>query len=87
MITNFIYWSLVGWCGTPWPRRWPFPNPNPPDPEPWWRGPLLGLAGGIAGGWLASQGMGMESMVASSFGALAGGRILSDVGANLLFKR
>lgn len=25
---------LAGWCGTPWPRRWPIPFPWPPKPEP-----------------------------------------------------
>lgn len=78
---TFVYWALVGWCGTPWPRRWPVP---PPPPEPWWRSALLGVIGGIIGGWAFGSALGMDGMVASSFGALAGGRILNDIAGGLM---
>jgi len=79
---QFVYWALVGWCGTPWPRKWPLP-PNP-DPEPWWRGPFIGIVGGIIGGYAFGAALGMDNMVVSSFGALAGGRVLNDLAGGLM---
>ncbi len=33
------------WCGTGWPRRWPFPWPPEPEPDPRWRADVfLGAA-------------------------------------------
>lgn len=85
MISNLVYWALVGWCGTP-PRPWPWPPPPPgPDPWPWWRNPVLGIIGGIAGGYLATALFGSEGMMlAQSFGALAGGRIVGELGGGLM---
>lgn len=28
--------DIDDWCGTGWPRRWPFPEPDP-SPQPWWQ--------------------------------------------------
>jgi len=79
MISQLIFWSLVGWCGTV-PRPLPWPPPPNPDPYPWWRNLVFGITGGIAGGFLVRSGLGFdEQIVAASFGALAGGRILSEV--------
>jgi len=81
MISQLILWSIVGWCGTP-PGR--IPIPVDPDPTPWWLRATLGVAGGIAGGFLVNNGLGMEAIAASSFGAFAGGRILYDVASPLV---
>ncbi|MBP8725023.1 MAG: hypothetical protein KBF37_09605 [Saprospiraceae bacterium] len=85
MLVQLVYWSLVGWCGTP-PRPWPFPPPPPGPPDPWWMKIGLGIAGGIAGGLLVKSGLGFEDMVATSFGAFAGGRIFSDVAGMVMSK-
>lgn len=48
-ITFLIIGFLAGWCGTPWPKRWPIPWPPvpKPDPPPCW---ICGnFASGIAG--------------------------------------
>ena len=80
MITLLFYWSLVGWCGTVPRPHFPWPKPEP-DPEPWWwwRNIVFGIIGGIAGGFLVHSGFGFEEIVATSFGALAGGRIISEI--------
>jgi len=37
------------WCGTGWPRRWPFPWPPEPEPDPRWRSEVfLGAALAVA---------------------------------------
>ncbi|MEM8896899.1 MAG: hypothetical protein AAGC85_02290 [Bacteroidota bacterium] len=82
MISLLAYWSLVGWCGTV-PRRFPFPIPPNPDPTPWWANIVFSVAGGIAGGFLVSQGLGFDEIIATSFGAFAGGRIVSELGSNV----
>jgi hypothetical protein len=84
-----VGWLLVGWCGTvPRPRP-PFP-PTPPDPDPWWRSTLLtglvGVVGGVIGGWafdqLFSADLGSAAGVLLTFaGAFVGGRIANDIGA------
>ncbi len=82
MLSQLAFWTLVGWCGTP-PGKIPIPIPDP-DPWPWWKNAAFGLVGGIAGGFLVQNGLGMESVVAGSFGAFAGGRILAEVGASVM---
>jgi uncharacterized membrane protein YeaQ/YmgE (transglycosylase-associated protein family) len=74
-------WALIGWCGTPFPRRWPWPPP-PPDGDPWIV-KVIGIIGGVAGGWAFGQlfGADLESaagLVVSFFGAWAGSIILND---------
>lgn len=78
----FGLWLLVGWCGTPWPRRWPWPRPDPP---PWWL-QVVGAVGGIIGGWAyqtmwpaGDMGVGALYAAATSVGALVGSIILQDV--------
>jgi hypothetical protein len=75
-------WVLVGWCGTPWPKRWPWP---PPDPDPWpWTRKLVSVVGGIVGGWAYNQlwtapeltGIGAT---ASALGAFVGSVVFGDV--------
>ena len=56
----------------------PFP-PSPPDPWPWWRNAALGISGGILGGILIKNGLGIDDFTAAGLGALAGGRIISDL--------
>ena len=74
---HLIYYALVGWCGTPHGGRIiPIPKKGPTDPEPW-KTIFAGILGGLAGGYLANIGLNGD-MVASSFGALTGGRIVSD---------
>lgn len=83
MIGQLVYWALVGWCGTvPIPR---FPPPPAPDPWPWWRNAVTGIVGGIAGGYLVSAGLGYQDLIATSFGALAGGRIVSEISGAMKF--
>jgi uncharacterized membrane protein YeaQ/YmgE (transglycosylase-associated protein family) len=85
---EFVIWALVGWCGTPW-RRWPVP-PGP-GPEPWLSVRILGVIGGLAGGWimtrffdgtpLAAHTLGY--VAAASVGAFVGGRVLAEVTSRL----
>lgn len=76
---EFAMWALVGWCGTP-PRPWPWPWP--PDP---WISKVIGLVGGVAGGWAYTQtfGAGGEidalGVAAGSVGAWVGATVLSNV--------
>ncbi len=81
----FLFWAAVGWCGTPW--RWPFPPP-PPPPDPWWFiDRIVGIVGGIIGGWLfvqawpipQAEGTAALAVLASGAGALVGSLILSDL--------
>jgi len=81
-IALFGLWVLVGWCGTPWPRRWPWPPPPPPDP---WSTKVVNVVGGVIGGWTFNQiwsaGEAMTGIdaAATSLGAFVGSAILGDV--------
>jgi hypothetical protein len=77
-----LFWGLAGWCGTPW-RHWP--PPPPPGPDPWWAVKVLGVIGGVGGGWLfhALSSDPMPGIV----GAFIGGRVLSDLGGAILPQR
>lgn len=93
---QFIYFALIGWCGNePRPKFVlkkpklgdPIPNPDeavmdPTKPQPWIN-IITATVGGLAGGYLANLGMGGD-MVTSSFGALAGGRVVSDIAGRVL---
>ena len=77
------WWIIVGWCGTV-PRPWPIPpRPPGPDPDPWFR--VMGVIGGLAGGWAFSQmfpgGDASMALVAATtgVGAFVGSVLLSDV--------
>jgi hypothetical protein len=76
-IALLVLWAADGWCGTPWPGH---PHPHP-DPDPWWWR-LIGLVGGIIGGWLFSVAWpagNVEPAVfaaVSSLGAFIGGAVL-----------
>lgn len=76
------FWALVGWCGTPWPRRWPWPPPPPPDP---WLTKAVNVVGGIAGGWAFTQvwaatgQMTGIDVAASAVGAYVGAVVLGDL--------
>lgn len=76
-ISLLAFWGLVGWCGTPWPRRWPFPWPPGPDPDPW-IAKVIGVAGGILGGLAFGQ-FTDTSLVIGAIGAWAGSTILSEI--------
>ncbi len=77
------FWALVGWCGTPWPRRWHWPPP-PPPPDPWLT-KAINVVGGIAGGWAFTQAWAVTGQMsgidvaASAVGALVGATILGDL--------
>ena len=78
---NYVFWAMwgaVGWCGTPW-RRWP----PKPEPDPWWWR-VLGVVGGILGGWAFTSAFPGGNDIAmnavlSSVGALAGSIIVQDI--------
>lgn len=84
------FWALVGWCGTPWPRRWPLPPPPPPDP---WLTKAVNVVGGIAGGWAFTQvwaaggQMTGIDVAASAVGAFVGAVLLGDVVALVQTRR
>jgi predicted lipid-binding transport protein (Tim44 family) len=80
MNTQFLVLAaFVGWCGTPWPRRWPWPwPPPPPDPNPW-ISKIIGVIGGIAGGWALGSMGGAEGIVAVAIGAWAGSVFFNDL--------
>ena len=81
MTTLAVLWALVGWCGTV-PKKFPIP---PPQPDPWpWKDTLIGIIGGIAGGFLVHSGLNIQEMAGTGFGALAGGRILSDIAGAIM---
>ena len=77
----WVLWGAVGWCGTPW-RRWP--PPPPPDPDPWWWR-VIGIVGGIIGGWaytaIWAQGTGDMAIYAAAtcVGAVVGSVIVQDI--------
>lgn len=79
----WVLWALVGWCGTPWPRKWWWPVPPPPDPDPWYR--VAGAVGGILGGWLYTLAWPFSANVtgvdvaATALGAFIGGVVLGDL--------
>ncbi len=82
-VALILFWAAVGWCGTPW--RWHFPPP-PPPPDPWWFiDRIVGIFGGIIGGWLFAQAWPIPgtdaalAVLASGAGALVGSLILSDL--------
>jgi uncharacterized membrane protein YeaQ/YmgE (transglycosylase-associated protein family) len=79
-----IFWGAVGWCGTPWPHRWP----PPPPPDPWWFiDRIVGIIGGVIGGILFNQAWPMVetqglvglAVAASGVGALVGAFVLLDL--------
>src|SRR5215216_3508709 len=94
-LSLIVLWALVGWCGNePWlwlvlRRRW-WPTPPPPDPDPW---PILflprviGIVGGVVGGWVYTQAFGPQPdpwtsavpAAASALGAFLGARVLVDI--------
>lgn len=85
----FALWMLVGWCGTPPPRPWPFPNGPTPDP---WIIKAVGVIGGLIGGLAYQTAFGIVvtdgyvaiNTLATSLGAFIGARVLAD--AYNLFK-
>lgn len=74
----FVLAALVGWCGTPWPKRWPWPWPPPPDPNPW-MSKIIGVIGGVLGGWALGAMSGAEGVVAVAIGAWVGSVLLNDI--------
>lgn len=81
---QYVLWALMGWCGTPWPPRSPFPPPPPPNGDPWFT-KVVNVVGGIVGGWAYTRlwevgaPMGNVDLVASSVGAFVGAVLLGDV--------
>lgn len=94
---NYVAWAIAGWCGTVpislliwWLLRRRRPVPPPPPPDPFLEGPrphpwleaLVGVVGGIAGGFLfdsidAGETLTRVDLAATSFGAFLGGNLLS----------
>ncbi len=80
-VQSLIILAVVGWCGTPWPRRWPIPWPPPPDPNPW-VSKVIGVIGGVGGGWAISSFAGIavnEGYVLATIGAWAGSVLLNEM--------
>lgn len=89
-ISILVFWAIIGFdCCTLWPWWWLWPIPPPPPPErglrPNWLLPIIiGIVGGIAGGWSFTQVFGPQpepwtSLVpaaATGIGAFAGGHLL-----------
>jgi uncharacterized membrane protein YeaQ/YmgE (transglycosylase-associated protein family) len=78
-----IGWAVVGWCGTGLPR------PKPPGPNPW--KPILGIIGGIAGGFAFHLMFNVKGTLTNldfavtCIGAFAVGFIVNDI-VNLYFR-
>ena len=84
-VALLIFWAAVGWCGTPWPGWWRKPWP-PPPPDPWWViDRVVGIVGGVVGGWLFNNSWPVgqpelgTAVVFSGVGALVGAIILHDL--------
>jgi hypothetical protein len=89
---EYLFWALAGWCGTPWPRRWPplpwppGPDPDPvykPQPDPWVILKVIGVVGGIIGGLIFDRVFEGGPLPARSLGWIAatsfGGLIVGRV--------
>jgi hypothetical protein len=72
----FILSALVGWCGTPWPRPWPWPPPGP-DPNPW-LAKIIGVVGGLVGGWALGS-MSDPGLLTAAVGGWVGAVVLTDI--------
>jgi hypothetical protein len=97
----YALWAIVGWCGTPYIWWWfklPVPGPRPgpdPGPDPWPIIKLIGVVGGLVGGWVFTRAFGIpvpwdlsgprpEPWVAvlaaaSSVGAFVGSVLFTDI--------
>ncbi len=79
-----LLWILVGWCGTPWPRPRPDPTPGGRRVNPWIV-KIVGVVGGLAGGWLFLQGWPVEGAwtgidaAATAVGAWVGAVFLTQL--------
>jgi hypothetical protein len=81
-----LWWLIVGWCGTPYPRKWPWPpppDPVRPTPDPW-ISKVAGLIGGFAGGWVTSLMFNADLATAAGLllttaGAWAGSVLVNDL--------
>ena len=80
----WVFWALVGWCGTPWRRHWPWPPPPPPDGDPW----LVkggNIVGALAGGWTFDrlwpivQPVTGVGVAATAVGAFVGAVVIGDI--------
>ena len=79
----FVAWAIVGWCGTPWRPHWPGPPPPGPGPDPWLV-KVLGVIGGVAGGWtfgllFNADVTNSASLVVTFVGAVAGSVVVNDI--------
>jgi hypothetical protein len=80
-----VAWLIVGWCGSVPRPHWPQP-PGPPDPDPWGpylMGGVIAAVGGVVGGWVFGQLLGIDQAAAAGIlvtlaGAFAGGRLAAD---------
>jgi len=76
----FVFWALVGWCGTP-TILWPQLDP-PPDP---WRPRLIGVIGGLVGGFLFNEiwpmggGQTAVAVAVTAVGAWVGSVLLNNM--------
>ena len=83
----YIFYAMMGWCGTKWPGwwRWGPHGPIPPEPDPWWRTGITGIVGGVIGSMATNYALGdATSMTFATLGAIAGGAILQDIAKGLM---
>lgn len=95
-VSLIVLWVLVGWCGSEprlWlllRRWWPTPPIPPPGPDPWpilFLTRIIGIVGGIGGGWAYTQVLGPQTepwtsavpAAATALGAFLGARLLVDI--------
>lgn len=80
-----VLWGLAGWCGTP-PFPWPWPWPDP-DPNPWVI-KIVGVVGGLVGGFalwqlfaggVSTNGFEAINAAATAVGAYIGSVFFSDM--------
>jgi hypothetical protein len=70
----YVMWVFAGWCGTPYPIRFPWPpGPPPPGPDdPWPIIKIISIIGGVIGGWMTQQVIGGESASLVTLTTMAG---------------
>jgi len=78
-ILSFVFWALVGWCGTRLPKPRPTPAPGP------LKSLICGIVGGIGGGLAYYCVFGLKDAItapvfaATCLGAFVGGFVVTEI--------